>query len=116
MAPPFAKRSSRSATETESMRLSELIDLGLSRGLIDTNGNHLSFAGTTLGNGRERSRGTGRGRRRSARRFLSRKVEQSSPRRLWRAFTTHRDGGLQRVASTAIARRGGKPWMTTARL
>ncbi len=34
----------------------ELIDLGLSRGLIDKTGNHLSFAGTPLGNGRERSR------------------------------------------------------------
>lgn len=37
---------------------SELIDLGLARGLIEKNGNHLSFAGTTLGNGRERSRDT----------------------------------------------------------
>jgi recombination protein RecA len=36
--------------------LAELIDLGLSRGLLDKSGNHLSFAGTTLGNGRERSR------------------------------------------------------------
>jgi recombination protein RecA len=35
---------------------SELIDLGLARGLIDKAGNHLSFAGTPLGNGRERSR------------------------------------------------------------
>jgi recombination protein RecA len=34
----------------------ELIDLGLARGLIDKTGNHLSFAGTPLGNGRERSR------------------------------------------------------------
>lgn len=34
----------------------ELIDLGLTRGLLDKSGNHLSFAGTTLGNGRERSR------------------------------------------------------------
>jgi recombination protein RecA len=38
--------------------VSELIDLGLARGLIDNNGNHLAFAGTTLGNGRERSRET----------------------------------------------------------
>jgi recombination protein RecA len=36
--------------------LSELIDLGLARGLLEKNGNHLSFAGTNLGNGRERSR------------------------------------------------------------
>ncbi|MCL2777149.1 MAG: recombinase RecA [Polyangiaceae bacterium] len=37
-------------------RTSELIDLGLSRGLIEKSGNHLSFAGSALGNGRERSR------------------------------------------------------------
>jgi recombination protein RecA len=36
--------------------LSELIDLGLSRGLVDKSGSHLSFAGSTLGNGRERAR------------------------------------------------------------
>lgn len=36
--------------------LGELLDLGVSRGLIDKNGNHMSFAGTALGNGRERSR------------------------------------------------------------
>src|SRR5580693_3089997 len=36
----------------------ELIDLGLARGLIDKSGNHLSFAGSPLGNGRERSRDT----------------------------------------------------------
>jgi recombination protein RecA len=36
----------------------ELIDLGLARGLIDRTGNHLAFAGTQLGNGRERSRET----------------------------------------------------------
>jgi recombination protein RecA len=35
---------------------SELIDLGIARGLIDKSGNHLSFAGSALGNGRERSR------------------------------------------------------------
>ena len=38
--------------------MSELLDLGISRGLIEKNGNHLSFAGTALGNGRERSRET----------------------------------------------------------
>ncbi len=36
----------------------ELIDLGLARGLVDKTGNHLAFAGTPLGNGRERSRDT----------------------------------------------------------
>jgi len=38
--------------------MSELIDLGVSRGLVDKSGNHLSFAGTPLGNGKERSRDT----------------------------------------------------------
>jgi recombination protein RecA len=38
--------------------LSELIDLGLHRGLVDKSGSHLSFAGSTLGNGRERARET----------------------------------------------------------
>jgi len=37
---------------------SELIDLGIVRGLVEKNGNHLSFAGSNLGNGRERSRET----------------------------------------------------------
>jgi len=36
--------------------MSELIDLGITRGLVDKAGNHLSFAGTPLGTGRERSR------------------------------------------------------------
>ena len=38
--------------------MSELIDLGIARGLIEKSGNHLSFAGSNLGNGRERSRET----------------------------------------------------------
>ena len=38
--------------------MSELLDLGIARGLIDKSGNHLSFAGSPLGNGRERSRET----------------------------------------------------------
>jgi recombination protein RecA len=36
--------------------MGELIDLGVTRGLIDKSGNHLNFAGAPLGNGRERSR------------------------------------------------------------
>jgi recombination protein RecA len=36
--------------------LGELLDLGIARGLIDKSGNHLSFAGAPLGNGREKSR------------------------------------------------------------
>jgi recombination protein RecA len=38
--------------------MSELLDLRVARGLIDKTGNHLAFAGTPLGNGRERSRET----------------------------------------------------------
>ena len=38
--------------------VSELIDLALDRGLVDKSGSHLSFAGTHLGNGRERARDT----------------------------------------------------------
>jgi recombination protein RecA len=36
--------------------MGELLDVGIARGLIDKAGNHLSFAGEALGNGRERSR------------------------------------------------------------
>ncbi len=36
--------------------MTELLDLGIARGLVDKAGNHLSFAGSPLGNGRERSR------------------------------------------------------------
>jgi recombination protein RecA len=38
--------------------VSELLDLGVARSLVDKAGNHLSFAGSPLGNGRERSRDT----------------------------------------------------------
>jgi recombination protein RecA len=37
-------------------RVTELIDLGVTRGLVEKAGNHLSFGGSPLGNGRERSR------------------------------------------------------------
>jgi recombination protein RecA len=36
--------------------MTELLDLGVARGLVDKSGNHLSFGGSPLGNGRERSR------------------------------------------------------------
>jgi recombination protein RecA len=38
--------------------VTELLDLGIARGLLDKAGNPLSFAGSPLGNGRERSRET----------------------------------------------------------
>jgi recombination protein RecA len=55
-APPFTEAEFEIRYGTGIDTLSELIDLGLSRGLIEKSGNHLSFAGNTLGNGREKSR------------------------------------------------------------
>jgi len=56
MAPPFCEAEFEIRYRTGVDSYSELIDLGIARGLIEKNGNHLGFAGTTLGNGRERSR------------------------------------------------------------
>jgi recombination protein RecA len=56
MAPPFCEAEFEIRYGHGVDTLSELIDLGLARGLVDKNGNHLAFAGTNLGNGRERSR------------------------------------------------------------
>jgi recombination protein RecA len=56
LAPPFCEAEFEIRYGRGVDTLSELIDLGLARGLIEKSGNHLSFAGTTLGNGRERSR------------------------------------------------------------
>jgi recombination protein RecA len=55
-APPFTEAEFEIRYGTGVDPTSELIDLGISRGLIDKSGNHLSFAGAALGNGRERSR------------------------------------------------------------
>ena len=55
-APPFTEAEFEIRYGSGVDLMSELIDLGLARGLIDKSGNHLSFAGTALGNGRERSR------------------------------------------------------------
>ena len=55
-APPFTEAEFEIRYGTGVDTLAELIDLGLSRGLIEKSGNHLSFAGTPLGNGREKSR------------------------------------------------------------
>src|SRR6204780_1795960 len=57
-APPFTEAEFEIRWGTGVDALAELIDLGLSRGLIDKTGNHLAFAGSPLGNGRERSRET----------------------------------------------------------
>jgi recombination protein RecA len=58
MAPPFTEAEFEIRYGRGVDTLSELIDLGLARGLIEKSGNHLGFAGTALGNGRERSRDT----------------------------------------------------------
>ena len=55
-APPFTEAEFEIRYGTGVDTLAELIDLGLTRGLVEKSGNHLSFAGTALGNGRERSR------------------------------------------------------------
>jgi recombination protein RecA len=55
-APPFTEAEFEIRWGTGVDRLSELLDLGLARGLVEKTGNHMSFAGSPLGNGRERSR------------------------------------------------------------
>lgn len=55
-APPFTEAEFEIRWGTGVDPASELLDLGLTRGLVDKSGNHLSFGGSALGNGRERSR------------------------------------------------------------
>ena len=55
-APPFTEAEFEIRYGTGVDTCAELIDLGLARGLVEKSGNHLSFGGTTLGNGREKSR------------------------------------------------------------
>ena len=57
-APPFTEAEFEIRWGSGIDPMSELIDLGIARGLVERSGNHLSFAGTPLGNGRERSRDT----------------------------------------------------------
>ena len=57
-APPFCEAEFEIRYGTGVDNLGELLDLGIARGLVDKNGNHHTFAGTALGNGRERSRET----------------------------------------------------------
>lgn len=56
LAPPFTEAEFDIRYGTGVDGLGELIELGVARGLIEKNGNHHSFAGAALGNGRERSR------------------------------------------------------------
>ncbi len=55
-APPFTEAEFEIRWGTGIDVTSELLDLGIARGRVDKSGNHLSFAGSPLGNGRERSR------------------------------------------------------------
>jgi recombination protein RecA len=55
-APPFCEAEFEIRWGVGVDSASELLDLGISRGLVDKTGNHLAFAGSPLGNGRERSR------------------------------------------------------------
>ncbi len=55
-APPFCEAEFEIRWGVGIDTASELLNLGIARGLVDKSGNHLSFAGTPLGNGRERSR------------------------------------------------------------
>jgi recombination protein RecA len=57
-APPFTEAEFEIRYGTGVDTMSEILDLGVARGLIDKSGNHMSFAGQPLGNGRERSRET----------------------------------------------------------
>jgi recombination protein RecA len=55
-APPFCEAEFDIRYGTGVDTLAELLDLGVARGLLAKNGNHLVFAEKSLGNGRERSR------------------------------------------------------------
>ncbi len=55
-APPFCEAEFEIRWGIGIDTVSEQLDLGIARGLVDKSGNHLSFAGAPLGNGRERSR------------------------------------------------------------
>jgi recombination protein RecA len=57
-APPFCEAEFEVRWGMGVDTMTELLDLGIARGLVDKSGNHLAFAGTPLGNGRERSRDT----------------------------------------------------------
>src|SRR5258708_39578244 len=57
-APPFTEAEFEIRWGAGIDKVTELIDQGALRGLVDKAGSHLSFAGAPLGNGRERSRET----------------------------------------------------------
>jgi recombination protein RecA len=56
LAPPFREAEFDVKYGLGIDRLAELLDLGIAHGLIEKSGSHLTFAGTHLGNGKERAR------------------------------------------------------------
>jgi recombination protein RecA len=58
VAPPFTEAEFEIRYGTGVDGLGELLDLGVTRGMVEKSGNHLAFGGSALGNGRERSRDT----------------------------------------------------------
>jgi recombination protein RecA len=56
VAPPFTEAEFEIRYGTGVDAVGELLDLGLARDVIEKTGNHFSFAGNTIGNGRERAR------------------------------------------------------------
>jgi len=55
-APPFQEAEFEIRWGTGIDKVSDLLDLGIARGVIDKSGAHLSFAGEHIGHGRERAR------------------------------------------------------------
>jgi recombination protein RecA len=56
LAPPFREAEFDVKYGQGIDRVAELLDLGIEHGLLEKSGSHLTFAGTHLGNGRERAR------------------------------------------------------------
>src|SRR5690606_36987700 len=57
-APPFQEAEFEIRWGTGIDKASDLLDLGIARGIVDKSGAHLSFGGEHLGHGRERARET----------------------------------------------------------
>jgi recombination protein RecA len=55
-APPFTEAEFEIRYGTGVDNLGEMLDLGVTRALVDKTGHHFAFGGTALGNGRERAR------------------------------------------------------------
>ena len=58
LAPPFQEAEFEIRWGTGIDSTTDLIELGLARGVVDKSGSHLSFGGEHIGQGRERARET----------------------------------------------------------